>query len=190
MARIDPIVKESSGGDAPIVFDERGELTGDISQNVRKQVERTLKEKSISNLYSTGCGLPSRVCRYVKKIWKLRDRGGCSWEAISDEMAPIAVKILLSRVEVVAYTGVAETREGKMGSSKTRKLAESLAEADALLTIYSHLFLPGVSAALTGRCVTLAEGGKRGYVLGGVVDVVDYANFDSSTRRKRRVEAV
>jgi len=189
MGKVEPIVKSRLGDDAPVEFDENGELIGDISPEIRKQVEKALKGKSISNLYSMGLGLPSRVRRYVKKVWKLQDREGRSWEDISNEMTSIAGKILDNRIEVITYAGIAATREGTMDPAKALKLAKSLAEADALLTIFSHLFLPGVSAALTGRCVTLAEGGTRGNILGGVVDIVDFANFDSSARRKRRSDA-
>jgi len=152
-------------------------------------VNKALQGKTVKGLYSLALGLPSRARRYVKKIWKLQERGNFDWCVISDEMAPIAVKILRDRVDIVTYMGIAFSREGNPEVEKLEKLSSAVAEADTLLSIYSHFFLPGVSAKLTTQCVKLADEGKKGYVLGGVVDVVDYGRFDPAQRRKRRAKA-
>lgn len=190
MSRIEPIVTERPGMNDPIEFDASGRVAGRIPSSVRKQITKVLEGKSLTDLYSKALGLPSRVRRYVKKVWKLQDKNGADWGEIADELAPMANKILDHRVEVITYTGIAMSRESKkLEDDKLMKLSMAIAEADCLLTIYSHFFLPGVTATLTGQCVKIADGGKSGYILGGVVDVVDYGKLDSADRRKRRHEA-
>ena len=189
MSRIEPIVNDRHRATEPIEFDEDGEIVGELPPTMRKKVNKLLDKKNLSSLYSRALGLPSRVRRYVKKVWKLQDKSDADWEQVSDEMAAIASKILQHRVEIITYSGIAMSREGKLPEDKIIKLSSAMAEADAIITIFSHLFLPGMSARLASSCIALAEGGKNGYILGGVVDVVDYGRYSSSERHQRRTEA-
>lgn len=186
MARIEPIVKNRPPDTDLIDFDEDGEIVGDLPPTMRKMVNKLLDTKSLSSLYSRALGLPSRARRYVKKVWKLQDKWGADWKKVSEEMSPIASKILQHRVEIITYSGLAMSREGKLPDDKIIKLSGAMAEADAIITIFSHFFLPGMSARLASQCIALADGGKKGYVLGGVVDVVDYSIFGTAERRKRQ----
>ena len=201
MARVDPIVKDqpvppsikaqqkAHPGAIPVRFDDDGNIVGDYAPGFLKKVKKDLDGWSRSGIYSLGLGLPSRIRRYVKKVWKLQDKRNADWGRVADEMAPTAAKILDNRIEVVAITGIVVSREGRFSDERLMKLAEALSEADALLTIYSHFFLPGITAHLAQQCSLLAQGGKRGYILGGVVDVVDFGRYVSVGRRRRRVEA-
>ena len=189
MARIEPIVNSQHKATEPIEFDDDGEIVGELPPTMRKRVNKLLDKKNLSSLYSRALGLPSRARRYVKKVWKLQDKSDADWERVSDEMAAISAKILQHRVEIITYTGIAMSREGKLPDDKIIKVSSAMAEADAIITIYSHLFLPGMSARLASSCIALAEGGKNGYVLGGVVDVVDYGRYSPPERHQRRAEA-
>jgi len=160
-----------------------------VSPAQRKRIEKLLKAYSVESIFSITMGLPSRVRSFVKKVWKRQDRWEEDWEKIGSEMSEGASKILNQRIDVVTLFTVACEREGKsLDTERMEKMTDAKEECDALLTIYSHLFLVGASVRVSRLSVTFA-GPDADFFLGGLLDVINYGQMDHATRRKRKADA-
>ena len=177
------------GPDDFIKLDEEGNILNEMPPDLRRHIEKEIKHRPFAELYNLSLGLPSRIRRCIKKAWKLEDRGA-AWLQISEEIAPIAAKILNHRIEIVAFASIAVFRDRDSATTeRVQRVSLAVAESDALLTIYSSYFICGVSAQLTGQCCAIADGGKRAFVIGGVADVVNFGLHTSQKRQTRRLRA-
>jgi len=155
----------------------------------QKRILKRIKGFSFEKLYSIALGLPSRIRKYVKDIWKREDKRGHGWEKIAPEMSAVASKILNQRLELVIFTSIALVEEpdaktdGRLGRMTVAK-----DECDALLSLYSHYFTIGTSAKLAASCMKFT-GENSGFYLGGLADVVDYGLLTPGERRLLKAAA-
>lgn len=155
----------------------------------RKRIEKLLKSYTLESIFSITMGLPSRVRSFVKKVWKRQDRWGEDWEKIGSEMAESAAKIMNQRIDVVTLFTTAREREGKqLDTDQMEKMTAAKEECDALLTIYSHLFLVG-STVRVSRLSVMFSGPDIEFFIGGLLDVINYGRMNHTTRRQRKADA-
>lgn len=162
----------------------------ELPKRTQKQVLKRLKGVSFNRMYGDCLGLPTRVRRFIKKIWKREDKWGGPWQKIASELAPGANKILTTRMELVMYTSFALEKEDiDVQDDRVRRMTEAKCECDALLCYYAHYFTIGVSTKLAVNA-TYYAGKNADFFLGGLADVLDYGRIDASERRWRRHTAL
>jgi len=146
------------------------------------------KTQNFEALYATMLGLPSRIRSFVKKIWKRQDKWGDSWEKVASEMAAGAAKILSQRIDVTVYTPFAVTSgEVDRDDPRLERMATAQAECDALLCLFAHYFIIGVTGHIAMHCMSYRIDDPA---TAGVVDVADYGSFDASARRHRQLKVL
>jgi len=172
-----------------IKLDENGDIVNKISSEYRRDIEKLINDRPFNGLYNIALGLPSRVRSYIKKIWKRQNRES-NWDDIMDDMASIAAKILDHRIDVVAFVGPASIKAKDLASeNRIKNITSSIEETDALLTIYSSYFLCGITVDLSGKCCALADGGNRAFIVGGLVDIINFGLYTSHKRHIRKINA-
>jgi hypothetical protein len=137
-------------------------------------------------------GLPPRVRRYVKHVWKRSDKRKQPWEKIADELAPEAAKILKHRLDVVTYTGATVAAESIEFPDDVRlqRMTRAKLECDALLIIYAHYFTIGLSARLSYDYLTFARLDNAQFFIGGMTSIIDYGQMTPSERRSIQAAAM
>lgn len=149
----------------------------------QKRILKRIKGFTFAKLYSVALGLPSRIRKYVRDIWKREDRHGQEWSKIAPEMALMAAKILNQRLELVIFTSIALVEEpDAMKDGRLNRMTCAKTECDALLSLYSHYFTIGSSAKLAADCTSFT-GDDSAFYLGGLADVVDYGLLTPGDRR-------
>ena len=159
-----------------------------LAPEIQRRVQNLMDRKTFSKLYSTAMGLPSRIRRLVKKVWKLEDNGK-NWVDIADAVSAEASKILCHRMDVVMFAGVAFRRDTP-DESKITKMVGAITEADALMMVYAHYLIAGASAKLSAHCVLLLRDEKMSHLIGGLADVLDFGSISQQRRAQRRRDAI
>jgi hypothetical protein len=181
--------QEDSSSDEFIKFDESGNILNDMTPEQRRIIEKVLKDNPFNELYNLALGLPSRIRSYIKKVRK-RQRRCAEWDNISDEVAPIAAKILDHKVDIISFVGLAAIKsDGHANEARVNRMVTAMRESDALLTLYSSYFLCGITAELTRRCCLLVACSKGIHIIGGLADVINFGFYTSQKRSSRRLKA-
>lgn len=161
----------------------------------QKQVRKLLNGMSVDKLYNICLGLPSRVRSFVKKCWKRQEKWEEPWEKVAHEMAPQASKILNQRMDIVTLFGFVARREGlaiSEADEKVLRMSEAMAETDALLILYSFMFTIGVTSAIGRQAhnYLMRDAEEREYLLGGIIDVIDFGAIDPARRKQRQASSM
>lgn len=146
---------------------------------------------SFGSIYDLMVGIPPRVRRYVKHVWKRSEKRKQPWERIADELAPEAAKILKHRLDVVTYTGATVAAESiDVPDVRLQRMTRAKLECDALLIIYAHYFTIGLSSRLYYDYLTFAGLDNAQFFVGGIAAIVDYGQMTSSERRSIQAAAM
>ena len=194
LSRVDPISSKTHSSSSsiniePVLSPAEEKILKGLNSEQQKRALKKLRAFSFEKLYSIALGLPSRVRRFVKHVWKREDKRGESWPKIATEMSVEAAKILDQRLDLVAFTSYALIREeDTIEDGRVDRMTAAKTECDALMCLYSHYLVVGVSAQLAVKC-TKFSGEEAAFFLGGLADVVDYGRITSGERRNMQLAA-